>query len=76
MTAIFPQLDQGGTVYKVQLFSQAVGGVPIVIGMPDNYATSLANAEAEIADFAGVLAAKWGLKVTEITKYATTQTTL
>jgi hypothetical protein len=68
--ATFPEIDSSGVAYQLQLFSGAVGGVPVMVGFPQGY-EQLSNAEADLRAFADALAARWALQVTAITRYST-----
>lgn len=68
--ATFPEIDSSGVAYQLQLFSGAVGGVPVMVGFPQG-CEQLPDAEAELRAFADALAARWALQVTAITRYAT-----
>ncbi|MGW8326466.1 hypothetical protein ACWGLE_01020 [Streptomyces sp. NPDC055897] len=73
--ATFPAIDPAGVAFQLQLFSGAVGGIPVVVAFPQDYAQRPA-AEPDIQAFAAALAARWEMDVTSITRYATTSSEL
>lgn len=73
--ATFPEIDPAGVAYQLQLFSGAVGGVPVVVSFPQGY-VQLASAEADVRAFADLLATRWDVQVTSVTRYSTTSAEL
>lgn len=69
--ATFPALDSAGTAYQLQIWRQADGAIPVVLGFPGVPDVSSPELEAIVHGFAETLAAHFGATVTHVARYRT-----
>lgn len=74
--ATLPTLEQGGSVYRIQLWSTDMGGLPFVIGTPESPNVATPAFEARLWEFAQALAADFDVSITAIRKFATADSEL
>ncbi|KAA6216380.1 hypothetical protein [Streptomyces filamentosus] len=72
----FPQLDRGGIAYEVTLWSDLLGGVPLLIGVPARPDLNEQAIEEEVAAMAQVLSVRLQAGITRITRYESTSAEL
>jgi hypothetical protein len=74
--ATLPTLEQGGSVYRILLWSSDTGGIPFVIGTPETPNVATPEFEARLWEFAQALAADLDCSITAIKRAATAETEL
>lgn len=65
----FPQLDRGGIAYEVTLWSDLLGGVPILIGVPARPDLDEQAIEEETLAMAQALSGRLQTSITRITRF-------
>ncbi|TXS22379.1 hypothetical protein EAO70_05825 [Streptomyces sp. adm13(2018)] len=65
----FPGLDPDGVVYKVNLWSELTGGVPVVIGVPTRGDIDAEAVVEEVGAFARALSTRLGTDITSIIRH-------
>lgn len=73
----FPQIDPDGVVYRVQLWSDSLGGIPILVGVtPTSPPITDEAFEQDLRNFAEVLATRLDASISNITRYWSTSSEL
>jgi len=65
----FPGLDPDGIVYKINLWSELTGGVPVVLGVPTRGDINAEDVLEEVTAFARSLSARLGTDITSIIRH-------
>lgn len=68
----FPQLDTDGVAYRIQLWSELTGGVPVIVGVPTRGDIDAEAVVEEITDFARRLSTRLGTDITNIVRHEST----
>lgn len=68
----FPQLDTDGVAYRIQLWSELTGGVPVIIGVPTRGDIDADAVVEEVTKFARSLSAALGTDITNIVRHEST----
>ncbi|WP_327162120.1 hypothetical protein [Streptomyces zaomyceticus] len=68
----FPQLDTDGIAYRINLWSDLTGGIPIVVGVPTRGDIDAEAVIEEITAFARALSARLGTDITNIVRHEST----
>ncbi|MFF5285177.1 hypothetical protein [Streptomyces sp. NPDC013171] len=69
MSSTFPELDPAGIAYRINLWSDLTGGVPVIIGVPSRPDLNAEGIEAEVLDLARGLAARLDVTITNVIRH-------
>ncbi|MFF5451889.1 hypothetical protein ACFY40_11690 [Streptomyces sp. NPDC012950] len=72
----FPEIDGDGIAYRVNLWSDLTGGVPVVVGVPSRPDLDEAGIEDEVKTFARALAARLDVTITNIVRHESSSSEL
>ncbi|MEV4424077.1 hypothetical protein AB0K23_01615 [Streptomyces sp. NPDC049602] len=72
----FPQLDPDGVVWRLNLWGDLTGGVPVTVGMPANSNLNEADFQEEVRAFAASLASRFDVTITSIVRHESTSSEL
>lgn len=72
----FPQLDADGIAYRINLWSDLTGGVPIIVGVPTRGDIDAEAVVEEVAAFARSISARLGTDITSIVRHESTSNEL
>lgn len=65
----FPGLDPDGIAYKINLWSELTGGVPVIVGVPTRGDISAEDVVEEVTAFARALSTRLGTDITSIVRH-------
>ena len=65
----FPTLDPDGVAFRITLWSDLTGGIPVVIGVPSRPDLDNQGIQDEVRSFAGDLAERLGVTITTVVRH-------
>ncbi|MFD3571427.1 hypothetical protein [Streptomyces sp. NPDC058667] len=72
----FPQLDPDGVAWRLNLWGDLTGAVPVLVGMPANSNIDETELLQEILAFADALTDRLGVTITSIVRHESTSSEL
>ncbi|MFD0078243.1 hypothetical protein ACFVIY_38080 [Streptomyces sp. NPDC127166] len=65
----FPEIDPAGIAYRINLWSDLTGGVPVIVGVPSRPDLDAEGIEEQVTAFARDLATRLDVTITNIVRH-------